>query len=95
VKGIELMDEVDVKLHLTQFFNQQMVLQASSSYPHLVQQFCCECYERAFDKSMINPFQDHLVAFKAHQMKVGVYNPTPTNNDMVLATHIYVDWLVV
>jgi hypothetical protein len=37
VKGIELMDEVDIELHLTQFFNRQMVPQASSSYPHLVQ----------------------------------------------------------
>ncbi len=43
---------------------------------------------------MIDPFQDHLVALKAHQMKVGVCNPTPTNNDMVLVTHIDVDWLV-
>ncbi len=43
---------------------------------------------------MIDPFQDHLVALKAHQMKVGIYIPTPTNNDMVLATHIDVVWLV-
>jgi hypothetical protein len=85
------MDEVDIKLHLTQFFNQKMVPQASFSYPHLVQQFCCECYEQAFDKSTIDPFQNHLVALKAHQMKVGIYNPTPTNNDMVLAIHINVD----
>jgi hypothetical protein len=85
------MDEVDIILHLTQNFNQKMVLQASFSYPRLVQQFCCECYEQASEKSTIDPFQNHLVALEAHQMKVGVYNPTPINNDIVLAIHIYVD----